>query len=443
MDRLRNLYINSRLLKALIAIILLFLLGFALSPVFVIAQVALAILAIMVILDGVQLFRARDVFFARRQIPQKFSNGDANPVDIYVESRYPMEVQVVVMDEAPFQFQLRDQKFKVSLKPSEYRWIHYELTPVKRGEYEFGKINIYTSSSWGLLSRRFRFEETTMVKVYPSFIQMRKYELLAISQNLTEAGIKKLRRRGNNREFEQIEQYVAGDDYRSINWKATARRNQLMVNHYQDERSQHIYSVVDKGRVMKMPFNGMSLLDYAINASLVMSNIAVRKGDKAGLITFQHKPETIIPASSRSRQMNLIMEGLYRQKTGYKESSFDTLYAAVRRNLSQRSLLIIYTNFESVHAMHRQLPYLRLLARQHLVLCVIFRNTEVEALMAQPAETTEEIYTKGIAEQLIHEKEIIRRELQVNGIHALLTAPENLSVNTINKYLELKSRGLI
>ncbi|HCQ16750.1 MAG TPA: DUF58 domain-containing protein, partial [Cryomorphaceae bacterium] len=236
MDRLRNLYINSRLLKALIAIILLFLLGFALSPVFVIAQVALAILAIMVILDGVQLFRARDVFFARRQIPQKFSNGDANPVDIYVESRYPMEVQVVVMDEAPFQFQLRDQKFKVSLKPSEYRWIHYELTPVKRGEYEFGKINIYTSSSWGLLSRRFRFEETTMVKVYPSFIQMRKYELLAISQNLTEAGIKKLRRRGNNREFEQIEQYVAGDDYRSINWKATARRNQLMVNHYQDER---------------------------------------------------------------------------------------------------------------------------------------------------------------------------------------------------------------
>ncbi|HBF21662.1 MAG: DUF58 domain-containing protein [Owenweeksia sp.] len=443
MDRLRNLYINSRLLKALIAIILLFLLGFALSPVFVIAQVALAILAIMVILDGVQLFRARDVFFARRQIPQKFSNGDANPVDIYVESRYPMEVQVVVMDEAPFQFQLRDQKFKVSLKPSEYRWIHYELTPVKRGEYEFGKINIYTSSSWGLLSRRFRFEETTMVKVYPSFIQMRKYELLAISQNLTEAGIKKLRRRGNNREFEQIEQYVAGDDYRSINWKATARRNQLMVNHYQDERSQHIYSVVDKGRVMKMPFNGMSLLDYAINASLVMSNIAVRKGDKAGLITFQHKPETIIPASSRSRQMNLIMEGLYRQKTGYKESSFDTLYAAVRRNLSQRSLLIIYTNFESVHAMHRQLPYLRLLARQHLVLCVIFRNTEVEALMAQPAETTEEIYTKGIAEQLMHEKEIIRRELQVNGIHALLTAPENLSVNTINKYLELKSRGLI
>ncbi|HAD96490.1 MAG TPA: DUF58 domain-containing protein, partial [Cryomorphaceae bacterium] len=167
------------------------------------------------------------------------------------------------------------------------------------------------------------------------------------------------------------------------------------------------------------------------------------KGDKAGLITFQHKPETIIPASSRSRQMNLIMEGLYRQKTGYKESSFDTLYAAVRRNLSQRSLLIIYTNFESVHAMHRQLPYLRLLARQHLVLCVIFRNTEVEALMAQPAETTEEIYTKGIAEQLMHEKEIIRRELQVNGIHALLTAPENLSVNTINKYLELKSRGLI
>ncbi|MEQ9263094.1 MAG: DUF58 domain-containing protein [Owenweeksia sp.] len=443
MELIRSIYIKSRLLRLLIGNILLFILGFVFPEVMVLAQALLALLVVLVGVDALQLFRAKQVFFARRQLGQKFSNGDSNPVDIYLENRYGIAIKVRVMDEVPFQFQLRDQVFQLRLEPAEYKWLHYELTPVKRGEYEFGQLNVFAESRLSLLSRRFRFEEPTVVKVYPSFIQMRKYELMAISQNLTEAGIKKLRRRGNNREFEQIEQYIAGDDYRSINWKATARRSVLMVNHYQDERSQHIYSVIDKGRVMKMPFEGMSLLDYAINASLVMSNIAIRKGDKAGLITFQHKPETFIPASARNRQLNMIMEGLYRQKTGYKESDFGKLYAAVRRNLNQRSLLMVYTNFESVHALHRQLPYLRLIAKQHLLVCILFRNTEVEALADQKADTVEDIYTKGIAEQIMHEKEIIKRELQINGIHAILTAPAELSVNTINKYLELKSRGLI
>ncbi|MGB0177070.1 MAG: DUF58 domain-containing protein [Owenweeksia sp.] len=440
---IRSLYIQPRLLQILVGIIALFLLGFGFTVAMVAAQVTLGVLVVLVLTDGLQLFRLKKAVFARRQTAQKFSNGDPNPVDIYIENQYGIAISVRVIDEVPFQFQLRDQEFKLELKPAEYKWIHYDLNPVKRGEYEFGNINVFVSSKLGLLSRRFRFEEPLVVKVYPSFIQMRKYELMAISQNLTEAGVKKLRRRGNNREFEQIEQYVAGDDYRSINWKATARRSVLMVNHYQDERSQHIYSVIDKGRVMKMPFNGMSLLDHSINAGLVMSNIAIRKGDKAGLITFQNKPDTIIPASSRSRQLNLILEGLYRQKTGYRESDFSKLYTTIRRNLNQRSLLMLYTNFESIHALHRQLPYLRLIARQHLLVCILFRNTEVEALTGNLAGDVEKIYTKGIAERLMHEKEIIMRELQLNGIHAVLTAPSDLSINTINKYLELKSRGLI
>src|SRR5690606_40532545 len=123
----------------------------------------------------------------------------------------------------------------------------------------------------------FRVSQNKTVPVYPSFRQMRKYELPAISNRLTEFGIKKIRRIGQNREFEQIKEYVVGDDYRTINWKATARRGTLMVNTYQDERAQQVYAVIDKGRTMKMPFEGMTLLDYDINASLVISNIAIRK----------------------------------------------------------------------------------------------------------------------------------------------------------------------
>ena len=282
-----------------------------------------------------------------------------------------------------------------------------------------------------------------MVPVYPSYIQMRKYELMAISNRLTEAGIKKIRRIGHNMEFELIKEYVSGDDYRTINWKATARKPSLMVNHFQDERSQQVYSLIDKGRVMQMPFHGLSLLDYAINASLVISNIAIKKSDKAGLITFQDKIGSTLPAGKRSGQMMKIMEVLYNQKTAYRESDFSVLFTHVRRKITQRSLLLIFTNFESIYGLHRQLHFIKSMAMQHLVVVIFFENTEVTKLIQQPADELRAIYHKAIAEKFSYEKKLIVRELQKYGIQALLTRPENLTVDTINKYLELKARGMI
>ncbi|MEJ2617906.1 MAG: DUF58 domain-containing protein [Ignavibacteriaceae bacterium] len=161
--------------------------------------------------------------------------------------------------------------------PGENKIISYNLKPVKRGEYNFGSINLFVSSPLKLVLRKFRFSGDKIIPVYPSYIQMRKYELFAISNRLSDVGIKRIRRIGHSTEFEQIKEYVIGDDYRTVNWKATARKNELMVNNYQDEKSQQVYNVIDMGRTMKMPFNGMSLLDYAINTSLVISNIALHK----------------------------------------------------------------------------------------------------------------------------------------------------------------------
>lgn len=272
---------------------------------------------------------------------------------------------------------------------------------------------------------------------------MRKYELLAISNRLTEAGVKKIRRIGHNQEFELIKEYTQGDDVRTINWKATARRQHLMVNHYQDERSQQVYALIDKSRVMQMPFNGLSLLDYAINASLVISNIAIRKSDKAGLITFQDTIDSTLPASRSNKQMSHILEVLYNQKTGYRESDFSVLYSHIRRKITQRSLLLLFTNFESLYGMQRQLPFIRSLAKQHLVVVIFFENTEMTGLISKPATDLKEIYYKAIAEKFAFDKKLIAKELQTMGIQTILTAPENLTVNTINKYLELKARGMV
>jgi uncharacterized protein (DUF58 family) len=240
-----------------------------------------------------------------------------------------------------------------------------------------------------------------------------------------------------------IKEYVGGDDIRTINWKATARKNSLMVNHYQDERSQQVYSLIDKGRVMEMPFNGLSLLDYAINASLVISNIAIKKSDKAGLITFQDKINATVPAGKQSRQMSLILETLYNQKTSYRETDFSVLFSHIRRKVTQRSLLLLFTNFESLYGLQRQLPFLKRLADQHLLVVIFFENTEVNSLLHRPARDLKQVYQKAVAEKFNYDKKVIVKELARNGIQALLTAPEHLTVNTINKYLELKARGMI
>jgi uncharacterized protein (DUF58 family) len=244
-------------------------------------------------------------------------------------------------------------------------------------------------------------------------------------------------------EFEQIKEYVPGDDFRTINWKATARKGDMMVNHYTDEKSQQIYCIINKGRMMKMPFKQLSLLDYAINASLVLSNVALLKQDKAGIITFSEEIGNVLPADRKATQMNAVLEVLYNQKTRYLESDFEKLYLQIRKTISQRSLLVLFTNFESMSALQRELPYLRKIARYHLLLVVFFENTEIKELITQEAADVQAVYIKTIAEKFTQEKRMIVKELQQYGILSILTAPENVTANTINKYLELKNRQAI
>ena len=393
--------------------------------------------------DMLLLFRVKKGLNGNRELADKLSNGDENKISIALENFYTFPIQLKIVDELPHQFQVRDLQFDLSLKAGESKVIQYFLRPVKRGEYFFGSVNVMVNSTLGLVVRRFQFSSDKMVPVYPSYIQMRKYELLAISQRLLNSGIKKIRRVGHNQEFELIKEYSYGDDFRTVNWKATARKNKLMVNQYQDERSQQVYSLIDKGRVMQMPFEGMSLLDYAINASLVISNIAIKKSDKAGLITFQDKIGNVLPAGKRNNQMATIQEVLYNQKTAFLESDFSTLYTTIRRSISQRSLLLLFTNFESLFGLQRQLPYLLNLARQHLLIVIFFENTELRHLIEKDAHDLKEVYNKAIAERFSFEKRLIVKELEKHGIQSILTTPQKLTINTINKYLELKARNLI
>jgi uncharacterized protein (DUF58 family) len=319
----------------------------------------------------------------------------------------------------------------------------YALRPLARGEYVFGKINLYLTTNLGIIKRRVIALSETMVPVYPSIIQMKKYELKTFARTATEYGVKKVRRIGHSYEFEHIKQYIRGDDYRSINWKATGRKAQLMVNQYEDEKSQQVYCIIDKSRIMHMPFHGLSLFDYAVNASLVISNIVLGKQDKAGLITFAETPKAIVKADRSKVQLKKILETLYNEKEGSVEANYESLYMTVRKAVNGRSLLFLYTNFESTYALQRVLPQLRKLNDQHLLVVIFFENTEINTNTSDSVETLQDIYTQITAEQYVLTKVQITQQLKQLGIFSILTKPENLTVNTINKYLELKSRGMI
>lgn len=439
----RSLFISGRLVALLLTVVAFYVLGYSFPPMQSVAAASLWILTVLVLIDLVMLYARGEALEAERFLPARLSNGDANEVTIRLKNTYPVPVNLQVIDEQPFQLQAREQTFELRLMPRESRHHVYRVVPTERGEYRFGRIHVFVSTSLNLARRRYSIPAEQNVPVYPSFLQMRRFELMARANRLGELGIKRVRRRGQSMEYDQIREYVDGDDIRTINWKATSRSTSLMVNQYQDERAQEVYSVLDMGRVMKMPFNGMTLLDYSINAALVMSNVALLKHERAGLITFSDTVKTTIKAENRRLQMGRIMEMLYNQQTAFRESGYEQLHAHLQRTLSRRSLLLLFTNFETLHGLHRNLPYLRAMNKRHLLVTVIFENIELTEELHKPTRKLWDIYYKTTLEKYIYEKREIVKELNRYGITTILTAPENLTVNTLNKYLEIKSRGLL
>ncbi|WP_291087644.1 DUF58 domain-containing protein [Flavobacterium sp. BFFFF1] len=439
----RKLYINHQFFFALMGLMVLFVLSFIFPFLFNATRYLFFALLLLLLLDIMILFVAQRGIEASRSMAEKLSNGDENPITVNIRNFYTFPIQIKLVDEIPFQFQVRNFNINSTISPSSEKVIVYQLRPTERGEYFFGNLNIYVSSPLRIISRRFTFNKDQMVPVYPSYIQLRKYDLMAFSNNLLQYGVKRIRRIGHSMEFEQIKEYTQGDDIRTLNWKATAKKNALMINQFQDEKSQSVYMVIDKGRVMKMPFNGLSLLDYAINATLVLSNVILKKHDKAGMLTFSKKPENRVVAEKRSSQMEKILQSLYGIKTDFFESDYSRLYADIRQHINQRSLIILYTNFESLDGLHRQLPYLKAIAKSHLLVVIFFNNTELNDLIDKKADTIQQVYDKAIAEKFAFEKRLIVNELRKYGIHSVLTQPENLTLDTINKYLEIKARGIL
>ena len=438
-----DLFFTPRFYIMMGACTVLYISSFFIPSIHSLPEILLKCTILLVGIDYFFLFIISKTPIAKRRMAERLSNGDENTISIIIKNQFSFRIVVEIIDELPSQFQIRDWKRTIQLEGKEQKDISYTLRPVERGEYHFGDIILFVTSLLGLVSRRFKINSAIMVPVFPSFMHIRKYELLSKATIQSESGNKRMRKIGHSMEFEQVMEYVQGADVRTLNWKASARKGALMVNTYTDEKSQQVYCIIDKGRLMKMPFEGLTLLDFAINSCLAVSNVCLNKQDRVGLITFSNKIGQILPADRKPVQKENLLQVLYNQKTNFLESDFEMLYMQIRNRIKHRSLLILFTNFESLSGLNRQISYLRSLASHHLLLVIFFENTELQQLTKLKSNNIEEIYIKTVAEKFAFEKRLIVKELMKYGILSILTTPQKLTIETVNKYLELKARQAI
>lgn len=438
-----SLFLTDRFFYAFAGIAVVLILGFW-QIFFFYLGIALLTLGILAFgYDSVLLYRSIAPPGVRRKLPRILSLGDETRIEIQLRNRSDHPLWLTLIDELPVQLQRRNFALPVFLPPRTQRTLSYPLRPLERGAFLFGAVNVFARTRLGLIERRHRYAQEAELPVYPSVVRMKQQEFRAFDRRTSLAGAKRLRRAGQSYEFDQIKPYVRGDDYRNVNWRATGRRANLMVNQFEDERAQQVYCLIDKSRTMLMPFDGLSLLDHAINASLALSNVALRKYDRAGLFTFSDKIGSFLKADNRTAQLQRILQTLYREAEQPTEANFELVYYVTRRLIAGRSLLMLFTNFESSYALDRALPVLRRINSRHLLVVVFFQNTHIEADLHTPADSVEDVYRKTVARRFVSERQAMVQRLRQYGISALLVPPQDLTAETINRYLAIKQRSEI
>lgn len=437
-------YATSRLFIAIALVVLIYVLIFTFKWPIIAGHGFLFFLTVTCILDYIVLRKASHHIEAIRIVGDQLSLSDHQLIEYIIENGSNSNLEMTLIDELPMQLQHRDFLYKTIIPAGKKYSKKHKIRPTLRGAYVFGKLHVYINKEkYKLLEVRCSFDLEKEVKVYPSFMQMKEYDLQIFNKVAVMHGLKKVRRIGRTDEFEHIKNFTQGDPIKTINWKATSRRGELMINQYQDTRSQSVYCIIDKGRSMKMPFKKLSLLDYAVNSTFVLSNIILKKYDKAGLISFNDQIGTIVKSDNLTGQLSKISQTLYNEQTGFKESNYQALFYHIRKKITRRSVLILFSNFEHKYDMRRALPYLRQLNKIHLVVVIFFTNTELIEESSKKIETLTDIYATTFAKKTLIEKELIGEELRKYGIQTILSTPDELSINVINKYLEIKAKRMV
>jgi len=438
-----KIYINTTFYWMMGVIIGISICSFVWTPLYYVAVVILLALFLRI---GYEIFilnsLAKDITISRVTL-EKWSLGEDHEIQYKLHNHSPSPLNITVFDDLPVQLQHRGAIRELTLAGQGETKFTHEFKPLQRGEFAFGNIYLMIRlEKYALIQYRETVPMNTITRVYPSVIQMKKYAINISPQTASLMGVRKVRTLGENDEFEHLRHHRQGDDIKSVNWRASSRTGELIVNQFQDTKSQLVYSVIDTGRAMEMPFGGLSLLDYSINSALVLSRATIAKYDKAGLLCFSKNYMSYLPAHAHAVQIENVYKTLYNLQTNFEEADYFHLFKYITRHIKRRSILFLFTNFETVHDLNRNLPHLRALNQKHLLIVIIFSNKELVKAAEQACQKVDDIYHQTFASSLYYEKLTITKKMSSYGIQNILTSPEDLSLNVINKYIEIKAKRM-
>lgn len=385
-------------------------------------------------------------WYIKRSHEKRLSLGVDNPITVELTLRRGgRPLTLWLRDEPPPSFRCHPNPplLAATVLPRQPTQFVYQVNPPRRGDYRFGDLHLRWRTVLGLWQRQTTFAAADGVKVYPNLVDVRKYDLLLRKNRLWELGLRNTRLRGAGSEFERLRDYLPDDEYRRINWKATARRGKPISVEYETERSQHIVVLLDVGRMMRSPVGDVAKLDYAINATLLLAYVAAQKGDKVGLLAFADEVQCWVSPQGGKGQFHRLLEQLYAMESVPVEPNYHHAFRYFAAKLHRRSLVLVFTDLTGSIGGDALMAQMTRLRQGHLPMLVTMRDPTVQAMARQAVADSATLYQRTVAETLLDERRLTLEQLTHRGILTLDVPADELSLALINRYLELKAQSRI
>ncbi|HEY3317911.1 MAG TPA: DUF58 domain-containing protein [Coriobacteriia bacterium] len=394
----------------------------------------------LVVYDRSQAVRPGELELTR-EMPAKFSIGVPNPVTLVIANPSGRRAHLTVRETPPAAFAGTRSLGRLSVPRRDSLEAPMSFTPPARGLFRFGDVGVRSLGPRGLAGHQFAAPSAEEARVYPDIQAVNRYALLARKGTLYEIGVKAARYAGAGTEFESLRDYLPGDDYRDIDWKATARRGKPITRRFEAERSQTMVLAIDAGRLMTPRVSGLTKLDRAVNAALLLAYLGTQADDHVGLLVFGRDVQRYLPPRKGHRQFLAIMEALYSVEGRLEEPDYAGALRYLAARLTKRSLIVLFTDLVGTEPSRRLLGVLATLAPRHLPLVVTQRNRQVEARAEAVPTTESDVFEAAVAEDVLRDKAAALRMLRSRGALVLDVDPQQLSVAAVNRFLEVKARG--
>lgn len=379
-------------------------------------------------------------FEVSRVHDSRLNLGVTNRIGVEVTNRARRPIWVTARDEPPPLFAATGNRMSEHIPPYQTWTTSYDVLPPRRGDFPFGQIHLRWTGPFRFVRRQAATETAGQVKVYPNLLDVRKYDLLLRQNRLKELGLRHTRLRGGGTDFESLREYRPDDEYRRINWKATARRRRPVTVEYQTERSQNIMAMVDVGRMMQSPVGPLSKLDYVLNTVLLLAYVSGGMGDRVGLLTFADRVETFLQPKAGRGQFYRMLELLYKVEPQSVEPAYRQALDYLALKQRRRSLVVLFTDLSSGYGMDELLANASLMAQRHLVLIVTIRDPDVTRLADQTPQSGDDLYEQMTAQRLLEKRQLALDRLTRLGVLTLDVPADQLSIAVIDRYLQLKTK---